>query len=84
MIHTLKIKQPYFQAVIGGDKTFEIRFNDRGYQKGDQIILEEIYEHSGLYTRQKARADISYVTNLEQENNLVVFGIKNVKLIDIK
>ena len=41
MIHRLKIKPEYFQAVINGTKPFEIRYNDRNFQTGDKIILEE-------------------------------------------
>ena len=41
MIHRLKIKPEYFQAVINGTKPFEIRYNDRNFQKGDRVILEE-------------------------------------------
>jgi len=80
MIHELKIEQAYFQAVIDGDKNFEIRFNDRGFQKGDSLVLSEIAK-VGMTTYRKAKADISYVTNFNQAENWVVFGIKNVSLI---
>lgn len=38
-VHKLKIEQPYLDALLSGDKTFEVRFNDRGYQKGDVLEL---------------------------------------------
>ena len=41
MIHHLKTKPEYFQVVINGKKPFEIRFNDRNFQVGDKVILEE-------------------------------------------
>ena len=41
MTHHLKIKPEYFQAVIDGKKPFEIRNNDRNFQTGDRVILEE-------------------------------------------
>ena len=41
MTHHLKIKPEYFQAVIDGKKPFEIRYNDRNFQTGDRVILEE-------------------------------------------
>lgn len=39
--HHLKTLQEYFQAVIDGRKLFEIRNNDRGFEVGDRVILEE-------------------------------------------
>lgn len=40
MIHELKIQKEYAQAVYLGEKTFEVRINDRGYQKGDLIKFQ--------------------------------------------
>ena len=36
-LHTLKIKEDYFNAILRGEKTFELRKNDRNYQVGDLI-----------------------------------------------
>lgn len=41
MIHELKIYPEYFKAVISGEKTFEIRKNDRPFHKGDLLALNE-------------------------------------------
>lgn len=41
MIHELKIWPQFFEAVKSGNKTFEIRENDRGFQNGDRVILRE-------------------------------------------
>lgn len=35
--HHIKIQKEFADAVMSGEKTFEIRKNDRGYQKGDMI-----------------------------------------------
>lgn len=40
-VHDLKLWPEYFEPVISGEKTFEFRRNDRGYQKGDKLILRE-------------------------------------------
>lgn len=37
--HTLKTVEPYFSQVLSGEKTFEVRRNDRAYQRGDELIL---------------------------------------------
>ena len=34
MIHTIKLREDYIQPVLSGEKNFEVRLNDRGYQKG--------------------------------------------------
>lgn len=36
-LHELKIKEEYFKEVLRGNKTFELRKNDRDYQVGDLI-----------------------------------------------
>lgn len=38
--HTLKTWPAYWLAVERGDKTFEVRKNDRAYQAGDTLYLE--------------------------------------------
>lgn len=42
MHHDLKLCAPYFRAVITREKTAELRFNDRDFQKGDTAQLWEI------------------------------------------
>jgi hypothetical protein len=38
--HTLKCWPVYFDAIKRGEKTFEIRKDDRGFQKGDVLVLQ--------------------------------------------
>lgn len=40
-IHDLKCQQPSFAALSTGGKTAELRWNDRGYQVGDYLMLRE-------------------------------------------
>ena len=44
--HILKVIPPYFDALVDGSKTFEVRKNDRAFQCGDTLILWE-YDDSG-------------------------------------
>lgn len=37
--HVLKTLAPHWYAVERGDKTFEVRRDDRGFQKGDMLVL---------------------------------------------
>jgi hypothetical protein len=40
MEHELKTWKPYWDAIRRGEKTFELRYNDRGYQTGDVLLLK--------------------------------------------
>ena len=74
MIHRLKTLQPYFDDVKSGKKPFEIRVNDRDYQVGDILVLEE-YNNTDLstgYTGQVIIKSVTYVlTNCSQ------YGLKD-------
>lgn len=78
MIHALKIEQKHFEAVIKGEKTFEIRKNDRGYQVGDILALNEFDNNSNKYTDRSALVSVDYI--LDDEKYLaeehIVMGIK--------
>ena len=39
-VHKVKIYESYADVVLSGEKTFEILYNDRGYQKGDRLRFE--------------------------------------------
>lgn len=71
-LHNLKIEQVYWISVECGDKPFEIRKNDRDYHAGDYVTfivngepMDDLYK-------------ITYVSNYEQKEGYVVFGIKEM------
>ena len=76
--HELKIETDYFQAVKDGRKTFEIRYNDRGFQAGDEVILREIDRLTNGYSGRELWAIIGYVIGYKQQENYVVFSLTNV------
>ncbi|MFA7265117.1 MAG: DUF3850 domain-containing protein [Candidatus Nanopelagicales bacterium] len=39
MIHSLKIEQRWFDRIMDGTKTAELRLNDRDFQAGDTLNL---------------------------------------------
>lgn len=75
MTHYLKIERPFFEAVVSGEKTFEIRKDDRGFQRGDIVVLSEVDEVTKKFTDRSATATISYVTGFKQQSGYVVFSI---------
>lgn len=40
--HVLKLQKDFCDAVYNGEKTFELRYNDRGFQKGDRVRFAAI------------------------------------------
>ena len=81
-LHRIKILESFADAVYGGDKTFEVRKNDRGYQKGDIVEFVVLYadgcEYSGHPLSNK-RYEITYVlSGWGIEDGYCVFGIKPV------
>lgn len=80
MQHELKIELPYANAIYRGDRNFEVRYNDRGYQKGDTIVFIPIEEngitcfHHKLY---QAQYTITYVhSGLGLKEGYVILGIQ--------
>jgi hypothetical protein len=60
-VHDLKVLPEFFNAVFIGDKTFEVRRNDRGFKVGDVLNLRE-YELGGeRYTGRALRMTVSYI-----------------------
>jgi len=80
MKHTLKTWPEYFQAVLEGKKTFEIRENDRGFQVGDELELIEYDPREGCgLTGLAIDCKITYITDFNQKEGYVVISIKPIK-----
>lgn len=75
-IHKLKIDSKYFDAVLKGFKTFEIRKNDRNYKVGDKLILQEYDPEKQVCTGYELLAFITYITNFAQKMDYVVMAIR--------
>ena len=59
MKHNLKILPEYFDAIVSGKKTFEVRFNDRDYQVDDILLLQEWVD--GQYTGRSLEVKVTYL-----------------------
>lgn len=58
-IHEIKIAAMYYEDVVSGKKSFELRKNDRGYKQGDKLIMLEFKD--GKHTGRIINADIVYM-----------------------
>jgi hypothetical protein len=82
--HKVKCLRAYFWAIDRGDKTFDVRRDDRGYQKGDKIIFK-LWETpskaypQGRFDGNEIERKITYVLTGGQfgiEPGYVVLGLK--------
>lgn len=47
--HKLKCWTPYYEAIVSDEKKFDVRLDDRGFQKGDTVLLEQFDPKKGRY-----------------------------------
>lgn len=57
--HELKCWLRYFEAIVHGKKTFDLRYNDRDYRIGDTLILREYDNDKKEYTRRQTRVRVT-------------------------
>lgn len=74
-IHYLKINTKYLDRIISGQKTFEIRKNDRDYQVGDQLFLKESNPDCEILNARNVKAKIIYTSTFQQKEGYIVLGI---------
>lgn len=60
-VHELKVWPEFFQALHTGEKTFELRKDDRGYQAGDVLHLREWNPRSETYSGREQRRLVTYL-----------------------
>lgn len=84
--HDLKIWPEYFEAVLDGTKTWELRRRDRDFRVGDTVSLNEFNPASGLFTGRTTLHRITYVLSNVQigvaglDRSYCVFSIVPVPL----
>ncbi|MGG4123635.1 ASCH/PUA domain-containing protein [Bacillus licheniformis] len=79
--HQLKILPEYFDRVCTGEKTFEIRKNDRGFKVGDLLELYEYIPEKDEYTGRVMVREVTYMTDYAQKDNYVVMAINRLSVI---
>lgn len=83
MIHSLKTEPKYFEAVLSGKKTFELRKNDRDFRVGDYLALNE---WDGHYTGSTILVKIVWAMNpndiMTCQGDYVILSIEQIRNYD--
>jgi len=64
--HHLKSWPQYFGPISEGRRTHELRRNDRGFEVGDFIVLEEFDPVKQEYTGKRCEVEITSMTSTSQ------------------
>lgn len=76
MNHELKIYKNYADAIVSGDKTFEVRKNTRGFQAGDTVEFTLEPPMAAKHPIEYKKFEITYVlSGFGIEPDYVVFSI---------
>lgn len=59
--HDLKTWPSFFDQVLSGEKTFELRRDDRGFQIGDELVLREWLPQLERYTGRAILVEITHL-----------------------
>lgn len=84
--HELKTWSKYYDAVLFGDKTFEVRKHNRDFQIGDFLLLLKWDKEKNIYAGNFTSFIITYILKGGQfgiEKDYCVLGIKPI-LVDIR
>lgn len=79
MTHALKTWPRYFEAIVKGDKTFEVRKADRDFKVGETLLLQEFEPADNKYTGEQIEMQITYILeggNFGIKKGYVVMGVK--------
>ena len=78
-IHELKLSIEFQDVILSGEKPFEVRYNDRGFQKGDYVKFHVTERKNVIEPIESKMYEITYVlSGWHIETGYVVFGIREV------
>jgi len=80
MTHELKLEYVFQDAVLRGEKSFEVRLNDRGFQKGDMVKFHVVNRKNVVEPLDEKMYEITYVlSGWGIQDGYVVFGIREAE-----
>jgi len=81
MIHSIKCVNPFFEDVLAGKKTFEVRKNDRRYKVGDLLLLHEYNPEREIYMKRRCLVEVTYMIKGSSlygiRKGYAILGIRN-------
>lgn len=81
MTHYLKTWPQYFRRIESGEKTFEVRKNDRDFQKNDYLKLQEYDPIKDHFSGVEIECRVTYILNggnFGIEPGFVVMAIERI------
>lgn len=80
-VHELKVYKEYFSLILSGNKSWELRKDDRDFEKGDELVLKE-YDKSELqFTGRFLHRKVDYVLKGGQfglEEGYVIMSLSKI------
>jgi len=84
MIHDLPCPVPVFEQIASGARSFDVRRNDHGFQKGDQLRLREwqppkSMHSTGRFTKREQLVEVVFVlSGVGLQPEFVVLGLRHL------
>lgn len=81
MTHKLKTWSEYFERIVSREKKFELRKNDRDFQVGDILVLQEWYKNLEKYSGNEIEVRVTYILRgptFGIEKDYCVMSIQNI------
>lgn len=74
--HELKIWPEYFEAVVSGIKTFEVRKNDHDFKVDDTLHLREWNPETRCYTGRAVSVKVTYILKDWMQDQVIMSIVK--------
>lgn len=77
MLHKIKILPQFVAPILSGDKRFEVRNNDRCYNKGDTIRFTVVGDRDEMTSELQTACDVLEANTYEVTYVVSGYGLKN-------
>lgn len=83
MTHALKTWPEFYGSIVDGSKPFELRKNDRNFQLGDRLLIQEYDPVTKQYTGKECEKRIGYILRGAERFGLkkdyVILGLETIE-----